>query len=237
MKKLACALVLLLSAQLACSRSAVPFPSPSVTSAEPPALAMETAVPTDARPVPTLVPTLEPTPTAIPTPVFFLREEVATGEVMLEIPKIGVLAPIEVAEELMGSTGPIFTRPKDNPLWVPNWGAEIGNVGVALIYGHRQWGPVRKVFTALDKLELGDLILVRYQEKMLEFEVYEVIVVEPTPTPVEPTPTPVEPTPTPTRPREDPPAPPTAGGGWELLFGAGVLLLGALATALRHRGK
>lgn len=178
MKKFA--IVLLFAFLLQCSRANVPILTSTPESKEPTVFLTEIAAPTETPTAgPTLESTLELTPTATPTPVFFLREEVATGGVVLEIPKIGVRATIEVAEDVVGSTGPTFTRPEDNPLWVPNWGAEIGNVGVALIYGHRQWGPVPKVFTALDELEPGDLIFVRYQEEVIEFEVYEVIVVEP----------------------------------------------------------
>ena len=170
----------LLAASLACARADVPAPTSVPEPGSPTALPTEAIVPT-AEPtmVPTSEPALEPTPTAAPAPVFFLREEVMSGRVALEIPKIGVLAYLRMAEEAMGPNGPYFTRPGEHPLWIPDWGAEIGNVGVALIYGHRQWGPVPKVFTALDRLEAGDLILVSGEGKTLTFAVSETVVVEP----------------------------------------------------------
>src|SRR3972149_3899453 len=142
-------LLLILAASLACARADVPAQisvpeSPTATPFLP-----ETAVPTEAPlVVSTNEPTTEPTPTATPVPTFFLREEVMSGRVVLEIPEIG-------------------------------GGAEIGNVGVALIYGHRQWGPVGKVFTALNKLEPGDIIRFRYRGEVIEFAVTETVVVEP----------------------------------------------------------
>jgi len=171
----------LLAASLACARADVPAPTSAPEPVEPTAFPTEAAVPTaEPTAVPTSEPTSEPTPTATPVPVFFLREEVMSGRVALEIPEIEVLAYLRMAEEAMGPDGPYFTRPGEHPLWIPDWGAEIGNVGVALIYGHRQWGPVPKVFTALDRLEAGDLILVSGKGKTLTFAVSETVVVEPT---------------------------------------------------------
>jgi len=177
----------LLAASLACARADVPAPAPvtitesdPASSGTPPTAVAEAIVPTaEPTEVSTSEPTSEPTPTATPTPVFFLREEVMSGRVALEIPAIEVSTYLRMAEEAMGPNGPYFTRPGEHPLWIPEWGAEIGNVGVALIYGHRQWGPVPKVFTALDRLEAGDLILVSGEGKTLTFAVSETVVVEP----------------------------------------------------------
>lgn len=183
-KQLVCALVLLLGAQLACSRGDIPMPTPVPNSVEPTALPTEIAVPTESptevpTAEPTAAPTLEPTPITAPAPVFFLREEVMSGRVALSIPEIGVLTYLRMAEEAMGPNGPYFTKPGEHPLWIPEWGAEIGNVGVALIYGHRQWGPIPKVFTALDRLKIGDTISVTGEGKNLVFAVTETVVVEP----------------------------------------------------------
>jgi len=157
-------LLLILAASLACARADVPAQisvpeSPTATPFLP-----ETAVPTEAPlVVSTNEPTTEPTPTATPVPTFFLREEVMSGRVVLEIPEIGVESGLRMAEEAVAPDGTTYlTKPSEHPLWVPGWGAEIGNVGVALIYGHRQWGPVGKVFTALNKLEPGDIGDPRY---------------------------------------------------------------------------
>ncbi|MEX0888156.1 MAG: sortase [Patescibacteria group bacterium] len=175
------AILLLMLASLACTRGDVPVPVAIPTEGgelvEP--TAEPTLVPAEptAAPTPTAVPTLEPNP--LPAPVFFLREEVMSGRVALEIPKIGVTSYLRMAEEAMGPNGPYFTKPGEHPLWIPGWGAEIGNVGVALIYGHRQWGPVPKVFTALDRLEIGDTISVIGEEKTLTFTVSESVVVDP----------------------------------------------------------
>lgn len=172
----------LLAASLACTRADVLVPTPVPESAEPTALPTESVVPTEeptALPtlVPTSVPILEPTPA--PAPVFFLREEVMSGRIVLEIPKIKVESGLRMGEEAMGPNGPYLTKGGVHPLWIPNWGSEIGNVGVALIYGERQWGPLKLVFTDLDKLESGDLILFRYRDEVLEFAVSETVVVEP----------------------------------------------------------
>jgi len=119
-----------------------------------------------------------PTPTPEPR-VLFSAAEVAEGQVELWIPAISVTGPIEVAQEEIEENGPVFTKPGENPLWIPNWGAEIGAEGVALVYGHRQWGPIPKIFTDLDKIKPGNIIKVSNGEKVLFFVVLDTIVIEP----------------------------------------------------------
>ncbi|MDP2734675.1 MAG: sortase [bacterium] len=171
----------LLIAILACSRADAPITAGplSVTdelSASPITPTEPTALPTE-TPITTQLPTSMPTPE--PAPVAFTGDQIQAGLVVLRIPEIRVQASLERAEELMGSNGPAFTKPDANPLWVPGWGAEIGREGVALIYGHRQWGPVPKVFTALDQLENGDLISVTSGGETLIFAVTDVVVIYP----------------------------------------------------------
>ena len=171
----------LLVAILACSRTDVPITvrplsAADESSASPIASTEPTALPTEI-PIPDQLPTSIPTPE--PTPVAFTGDQIQAGLVVLRISKIGVQSPLERAEELMGSSGPAFTKPDTNPLWVPGWGAEIGREGVALIYGHRQWGPVPKVFTALDRMGNGDIISVTGGGETLTFAVTDVVVVYP----------------------------------------------------------
>ena len=174
-------LLLILAASLACARADVPTSASVPDSPTATPFLPETAVPTEAPPVVlTSEPTSEPTPTATPVPTFFLREEVMSGRVVLEIPRIEVESGLRMAEVVKKPDGTTYlTKPSEYPLWVPGWGAEIGNVGVALIYGHRQWGPVGKVFTALNKREPGDIIRFRYRGEVIEFAVTETVVVEP----------------------------------------------------------
>ena len=120
--------------------------------------------------------TLEPTPTPTPTPLIFPAEQVEAGQVTLTIPKLNVEVQVAVAEEEAGPEGLVFST-SENPLWISNWGSEIGAEGVAWIYGHRQWGPVPKIFTDLDKLEAGDQIFLAGNGETLSFTVIEVIVV------------------------------------------------------------
>lgn len=126
-------------------------------------------------PLPSPTPTVIPTPT--PTPVLFAEGELAQGNVRLVIPKIEVDAVIEVGQ--IKEDGSLVKV--DPPVWVPvlHWSQNIGDVGLAVVYGERQWGPVHKVFTALDKLEPGDQVYVSSPDKTLIFNVLGTAEVEP----------------------------------------------------------
>ena len=129
---------------------------------------------------PTVLPTPQPSPT--PVPVIFGREEVENGQVTVAIPKIGISAVVRVAREEPGQNGETkFDKAGEEPHWISNWGARVGAEGVAWIYGERQWGPVPKIFTDLDKLEAGDQILFSRGEKILVFEVTGTIIIDPEP--------------------------------------------------------
>lgn len=117
--------------------------------------------------------------TAIPTPIYITREEVTKGTVWLEIPKIHVRTLIEVANVVYTTDGLSFDRPQEKPKWVPDWSSEIGLPGIALIYGHRQWGPVPKVFTDLDDLEPDDKVVIASTQNRLTYKVVETMVVDP----------------------------------------------------------
>jgi LPXTG-site transpeptidase (sortase) family protein len=99
--------------------------------------------------------------------------------VVLQIPKLGIETAIEIAEIVETDKGLGFTEPGDNPIWIPDWSRNIGQYGTALIYGHRQWGPLAKVFTDLDDLEPGDTVIVRTTNETFIFDVVETIVIDP----------------------------------------------------------
>lgn len=119
------------------------------------------------------------TSTVTSTPIYITKEEITEGTVWLEIPKIQVDTPIEMAEVVYTITGPSFDRPQENPKWVPDWSSEIGLPGITLIYGHRQWGPVPKVFTDLNDLEPGDKAIVKSTQNRFTYRVVEKMVVDP----------------------------------------------------------
>jgi len=117
--------------------------------------------------------------TVAPSPIYITKEEIREGTVWLEIPKIRVKAPIELADVIYTKAGPSFDLPKENPKWVPDWSSEIGLPGIALIYGHRQWGPFPKVFTNLDDLKPKDKAIVISTKNRFTYEVVETMVVNP----------------------------------------------------------
>jgi len=119
-----------------------------------------------------------PTPTLLPT-LIHIEQGDFENEVILEIPKINTRAVIEVAKIIGTDQGLEFSQPEESPMWIPNWSRNIGQRGVALIYGHRQWGPIPRVFTDLDDLETGDQIIISTIDKVFTFEVVETTVIDP----------------------------------------------------------
>uniref|UniRef100_A0A831Z0C3 Sortase n=1 Tax=candidate division WWE3 bacterium TaxID=2053526 RepID=A0A831Z0C3_UNCKA len=176
MRILSLALVVfsLLAASLACSRADVPAPTMVPQSEPDPASNGTLPLWAAVTPAPTVGPTLLPLPAPTETspPIYFDREEIEEGTVTLDIPRIAVSATIEVASEID------YTVVDNNPNWVPEL-SEIGQPGVALIYGHRQWGPFPKVFSRLDELQNGDQVVVHSAQEELTFTVSETVVVDP----------------------------------------------------------
>jgi len=119
------------------------------------------------------------TSTEPPSLIYITKEEVDGGKVWLEISKIQINTPIEMAKVINTTNGLSFDKPQENPKWIPDWSSEIGAPGVALIYGHRQWGPIPKVFTNLDDLEYGDEAIVKSIHNKITFEVREITIVDP----------------------------------------------------------
>ncbi|NIT03642.1 sortase [Candidatus Saccharibacteria bacterium] len=175
-------LVGLLAATLACSRADVPAPPPPTPTAQESQERETVVIPTEELApldvVPTPLPALEPTPT--PTPVYLTEEDLVNGDVRLEIPAIGLDEPLRVAEVVTTTSGSMsWIRKSNDPIWIPTWTSYIGAEGVALVWGERQWGPVPMVFTSLDKLEVGDDIIVRSTIEVLHFRVIGSVVVNP----------------------------------------------------------
>jgi LPXTG-site transpeptidase (sortase) family protein len=97
-----------------------------------------------------------PLPVFTPTPIHVFQNEVQNGFVFLEIPILNIKTKIDLATTIETSNGPEFIEPNENPLWIPNWSVEFGLPGLSMIYGHRQWGPLPKIFTDLNLLVFGD---------------------------------------------------------------------------------
>src|SRR3990172_6081 len=135
-------LVLTYTSVKAPEKEILPFPSPSQ---EPPLVWRITKDRDSGQEVTALQ--ADPAPVPNPTPPLpaLSAEEMADGDVMLAIDKIGVEAELWLAQVEVGTTGPSFVIPLDNPSWIDGWSTEIGSSGMALIYGHRQWGPFGKV--------------------------------------------------------------------------------------------
>lgn len=159
-------LLFIAAAQLACARADVPIITPVRSPATPTPFQPLSPTPVEA------LAEINPQPTATPLPAHISREEIEEGTVMLEIPRIGISVNLEVGEW----EEPPFAR--NTPKWISELGG-IGLPGVSLIYGERQWGPIPKIFSNLDDLQSGDLIIVRSSQEELTFVVSETVVVDP----------------------------------------------------------
>lgn len=111
--------------------------------------------------------------------IFIDTAAYTTTGVTLAIPKIGIETTLDVASVVATETGLEFTKPDEVPIWIPKWSKNIGQPGVSLIYGHRQWGIEPKVFSKLDKLELNDIIIVTSNTASYVFNVIDSIIIEP----------------------------------------------------------
>ena len=120
-----------------------------------------------------------PVPTITPLPLQVSASDIANGLVWLEIPAINLFSRLDLAIEIDSANGPTFTEPAENPLLIPNWSADIGLPGVSIIYGHRQWGPIPKVFTDLDNLTVGDLADITSPGYRFTYKVIETLIINP----------------------------------------------------------
>jgi len=101
-----------------------------------------------------------PTLTAVPILKPEVSLEIFSKEmVILDIPVIGVRSRIETALPTEKGDGLDFSRLHQAPLWVSS-SRKIGEPGVALVLGHRQWGPAPKVFAKLNQLKTEDIVQV-----------------------------------------------------------------------------
>jgi len=146
-------------------------PEPTVTST-----ATLSAIPT-VTVSPTATPTAiaTATATATATPKVISEDDFSRGVVILEIPKIQVKSALEIAKESQGKLD--FSSLRENPVFVET--RQLGENGVALIMGHRQWGVKAKVFARLDHLKEGDVMIVRTENVEMVFEVEESLVILP----------------------------------------------------------
>jgi LPXTG-site transpeptidase (sortase) family protein len=69
---------------------------------------------------------------------------------------------------------PIWICPEASPYLT-----DIGDYGASIILGHRQWGPVPKVFAKLDLLQKNDMVSVKNSEESIDFKVFETVEIEP----------------------------------------------------------
>jgi len=114
---------------------------------------------------------------------YFTKENFENNEeIYLKIPKIGVDSKLGMA---CGSheNDYDFSELDELPLWIcPNDGpylSSLGLVGTSIILGHRQWGPSPKIFAELDKIELGDEVIVSSSSIVLTYKTIETIEVKP----------------------------------------------------------
>lgn len=102
-------------------------------------------------------------------------------EVLLSIPKLGINSELKLVCEENNEYD--FSLLHEAPLWLcpeaSPYLTDIGDYGASIILGHRQWGPERKVFADLDLMEKDDKISIKSIEHNLDFQVSNIIEVNP----------------------------------------------------------
>jgi len=103
-------------------------------------------------------------------------------EVILEIPSLSIDTKLQIAchnEENVYD----FSGLEETPVLVCTDASEslsnVGVPGVSIILGHRQWGVVPKIFAHLDELKEGEIASVVTNEKSIDFQVVETIIIPP----------------------------------------------------------
>ena len=103
-------------------------------------------------------------------------------EVILKIPSLSIDTKLQIAchnEENVYD----FSGLEETPVLVCTDASEslsnVGVPGVSIILGHRQWGVVPKIFAHLDKLKEGEIASVVTNEKSIDFQVVETIIIPP----------------------------------------------------------
>lgn len=102
-------------------------------------------------------------------------------EVLLSIPKLGINSELKLVCEENSEYD--FSVLHEAPIWLcpeaSPYLTDIGDYGASIILGHRQWGPERKVFADLDLMEKDDKISIKSIEHSLDFQVSNIIEVNP----------------------------------------------------------
>ena len=103
-------------------------------------------------------------------------------EVILKIPSLSIDTKLQIAchnEENVYD----FSGLEETPVLVCTDASEslsnVGVPGVSIILGHRQWGVVPKIFAHLDELKEGEIASVVTNEKSIDFQVVETIIISP----------------------------------------------------------
>ena len=103
-------------------------------------------------------------------------------EVILKIPSLSIDTKLQIAchnEENVYD----FSGLEETPVLVCTDASEslsnVGVPGVSIILGHRQWGVVPKIFAHLDELKEGEIASVVTNEKSIDFQVVETVIIPP----------------------------------------------------------
>jgi LPXTG-site transpeptidase (sortase) family protein len=103
------------------------------------------------------------------------------GDVFLQIPNLEIDTNLALVCEQENAYD--FSALHEGPIWIcPDaspYLTSIGDYGASIILGHRQWGPEPKVFADLDLMEKDDEISIKSIELTLNFQVSDVIEVNP----------------------------------------------------------
>lgn len=102
-------------------------------------------------------------------------------EVHLSIPSLEIDSKLEL---VCGEKDQYdFSILHEAPIWIcpeaSPYLADIGDYGASVVLGHRQWGPVPKIFAELDSLQEGNTVTIRTTQTVLDFSVVQKIEIYP----------------------------------------------------------
>ncbi|MFZ2664569.1 MAG: sortase [Patescibacteria group bacterium] len=112
---------------------------------------------------------------------FLIPSDFSENTITLAVSSINVESQLLLVEQSLNSNSEYwgdFSSHLSGPMWLPT--RAIGETGLTLILGHRQWGSEPMVFADLDDLQVGDSVNIRVDgEDKYVFTVTDIQVIEP----------------------------------------------------------
>ncbi len=119
---------------------------------------------------------------AKPNQFAFTEEEEKEYENILDVSGVGVMGYIEIAK--INCSLPIYHGTSDAVLQIaighlPWTSLPIGGIGNHVVVSGHRGLPSAKLFTDLDKMEIGDTFIIRVLDDIMTYEVESIVIVEP----------------------------------------------------------